>query len=178
MRAAWMRLTSSGTSQVATTSKPNCRSASATAGPDLSSRSRRQAESLTVTTAAFISGFEDVFFGLAVGLVDEAQAFHQQTLGGAGGGLLGAAGGKVDGEVPLGPDQDLVHRFVALEVLEEGVVEVAVVEIHLAAMAVVADHQRACLVAHLERLQQVHDGHLGQIAADGAVAGSLPRHLL
>jgi hypothetical protein len=58
---------------------------SATAGPERSTRSPRAQESLTVTTAAVeVSGVEeDIFFflpglsGVPLGLIQEAQAFHQ-----------------------------------------------------------------------------------------------------
>src|SRR5271156_44951 len=97
-------------------------SASATAGPERSARSPRAQESLTVSTAAVhASGAgsgveEDIFFflptlaGIPLGFVQQAQSFHQQTLGVQGSGLLGGLALEVEFEVALGPAQDFENR--------------------------------------------------------------------
>src|ERR1700733_7612726 len=93
--AAW----SSATIFVATTENLRRLSAPTTAGPERSARSPRAEESLTVRTAAVTrSGVEEdiVFFLLrlhvalvALGFVEQAQTFHQQTLRVQLGGLFG-----------------------------------------------------------------------------------------
>src|SRR5438445_1730060 len=76
---------SSGSTEVWITLKPAASSRRAMAGPERSGRLFRKEESLMVSTAAVAvftcSGFEDVFFSIAVGLVQQPQAFQQQALG-------------------------------------------------------------------------------------------------
>src|SRR5579863_2457668 len=98
------------------------RRSSATAGPDRSARSPRAQESLTVMTAAVNnSGVEEdiiiLFFlagltGVPLRLVQQAQAFHQQTLRVQSGGLPGGFAFKVDLKAAIGPTQDLEHRLI------------------------------------------------------------------
>src|SRR4029077_10117984 len=112
---------SSGTISVATTEKLRCLSTSTTAGPERSARSPRDEESLTVRTAAVsVSGVEeDIFFLLRFvtvpfgGLIEQAQAFHQQALSVEVSGLFGGLTLEIDLEVAFGPAQDLEHSWIA-----------------------------------------------------------------
>src|ERR1700687_5004173 len=105
---------SSATISVATTAKFFRLRISATAGPERSARSLRDAESLTVRTAAVrTSGVEEdiflFFLGAAVvtlGFVEHAQAFHQQALGVKRGSLFFGLAFEVNLETAAGPAQD------------------------------------------------------------------------
>src|SRR5437667_227646 len=84
---------------------------STTAGPEISLRSPRAQESLTVRTAARKdSGIEeDVIFllaliaSIALVLVQKPQAFHQQALRVQTGGLLSSLGIEVDLKISARP---------------------------------------------------------------------------
>src|ERR1700687_2994831 len=125
-----MAALSSATISVATTEKFLCSRIAATAGPERFFRSPRADESLTVRTAAVDllllaaepSGVEEdiflFFLGvsvIALGLVEHAQAFHQQALGVQRGGLLAGLAFKIDLETASGPAQHLEHGLVAGE---------------------------------------------------------------
>src|SRR2546426_12079260 len=97
---------SSGTISVATTEKWRFLRTLATAGPERSACAPRAEESLIVRTAAVrASGVEeDIFFFLCfpaipVGLIEQAQAFHQQALRVQRGGLLCGLAFEVDLEI-------------------------------------------------------------------------------
>src|SRR5260370_1741858 len=110
---------SSATISVAATAKPHFFRISATAGPERSARSLRDAESLTVRTAAVrTSGVEEdiflFFLGAAVvtlGFVEHAQAFHQQALGVECGSLFFGFAFEVNLATAAGPAQDFEDRL-------------------------------------------------------------------
>src|SRR3954471_837228 len=100
-----------------------------------------------------IDGRLRLHFGVAVGLVEQAQAFHQEALGGAGDGGLAGGFGEVDLEAAAGPSHGLVDSFVALSRAVDGVIDLPFTEEHVALLAVVSDREQAALASHFERLQ-------------------------
>src|ERR1700736_164664 len=131
--AAW----SSGTIWVTTTQKPFFLRISATAGPERSARWSRAEESLTVRTAADRTSAveEDIIFFLlrvsvvALGFIEHAQAFHEQSLSVQCRGLFGGLAFEVDLEVAAGPAQYLEDGLVAGELTVRGVGHLALAEI-------------------------------------------------
>src|SRR5882757_7136637 len=110
-------------------------SASATAGPERSVFSPREHESLTVRTAAVRSGVEEDIFslgGIALRLVQLAQAFHQQTLRVQGRSFLGSFSVEVDLEAAIGPAQDFEDCLIARDRTIRRVFHLALAEVHLA----------------------------------------------
>src|SRR5450432_4417966 len=99
----------------------------ATAGPEVSLRSPRAQESLTVSTAARkVSGVEeDIFFlftlrlrlaaFVAPRLIEQPQAFHKQALRVQRGGLLLGLAFEVNLKISAGPAQNFKHRRVSSE---------------------------------------------------------------
>src|SRR5437660_3034032 len=102
---------SSGTTSRATILKPDFSSTPATAGPEISARSPREEESLTVTTAAVKAADvsiveEDILFlhllplAIATGLVQAAQTLHKQALSIEVSSLIFGLAGEIDLEIP------------------------------------------------------------------------------
>src|SRR2546425_6254664 len=150
---------SSGTVSVATTEKWRFLRTLATAGPERSARSPRAEESLTVRTAAVrASGVEeDIFFFLCFpaipsGLIEQAQAFHQQALRVQRGGLLCGFSVEVDLEVACRPAQNFEHCSVASQGSISCVRHLAFAEVHLAFFAFIGERERTALTPHLQRL--------------------------
>src|SRR5664279_1508911 len=137
-----MATRSSGTTPRARTSNFLRSSASATAGPERSTFSPREHESLTVSTAAGISfpteesGVEeDIFpFGCGVPLrfVEQAQAFHQQTLRVERRGFLRRFLVEINLEVSFRPAEHFENRFVAGNRAIGGVFGLTLAEVNLA----------------------------------------------
>src|SRR5712692_1979698 len=137
---------SSGTISVATTENLRFLRACATAGPERSARAPRAEESLTVRTAAVkASGVEeDIFFFLCFpaipfGLIEQAQAFHQQALRVQCGGLLCGLALEVDLEVSSRPAQDFEHGSISGQRSIGRMRHLALAEVHLAFFAFVAE---------------------------------------
>src|SRR5262249_1035764 len=82
-------------------------------------------------------------FGVAVGFIEQAQAFHEQALGGTGAGGFGAGFGEVDLEVAVGPAHGLVDGVVALHVAENRVRDLAFAEVQVAFLAVIGEGEQA-----------------------------------
>src|SRR5216684_2684229 len=122
-----MDLSSSGTTARATILKPRFSSTPATAGPEISARSPREEESLTVTTAAVnpagsgeVSVIEeDILFlrlpaiAVAPGFIQPAQTFHKQTLSIEVSRLLFGLAAEINLEVTAGPAQNFKHCLIA-----------------------------------------------------------------
>src|SRR5690348_17299707 len=159
---------SSGTMRVSMTAKWCCWSALTTAGPDRSLRSPRAHESLTVRTEARnASGIEeDVIFLLCLStlvallLIEQAQAFHEEALGVQSGGLLLGLALKIDLEVPASPLQHFEYGSITVERTVGRVRNLAFAEVHLALITILGQREQAALAAHLEGLHQVNDVHL------------------
>src|SRR4029079_1526386 len=121
-------------------------------------RSPRAEESLTVRTAAVrISGVEEdiflFFLGasvIAFGLVEHAQAFHQQALSIQRGGLLAGLAFEVDLEISAGPAQHFEDRGIAAQPAVYRVSDLAFLEVHFTAVAVQSESQRAALASHFQ----------------------------
>src|SRR5262252_6843226 len=201
---------SSGTTSRTTTENFNFSSSWATAGPDWSSRSPCEQESLTVTTAAVReeSAIEQNVFLLlaafpgrrsgssrgrgnrggggrlrlgaafALRFVEQAQAFHQETLGVELGSFLAGFAFEVELKIPSRPAQDFEDGFVADQRSVGGMFDLAFDEEHFAFFAFVAERKPAALASHFERLHEVDDVHLREIAAHDAVGRSGLGHLL
>ena len=150
-------------------------------------------ESLTVSTAAvrisvgcLILGFqfglgveEDiVFLGhgrvafVAIGFIQQAQAFHQQALSIEGSALLCGLAFEVHLEVAAGPAQYFEHGCVSGNFAILCVRHLSFAEEHFAAVAFVGQCDLATLTAHLQRLHQINHVHLRQVAAQHAVGRS------
>src|SRR6266446_3890983 len=143
-------------------------SASATAGPETSVFSPRAHESLTVRTAAVRSTVEEDIFslgGVALRLIQLAQAFHQQALCVQGRRFLGSFSVEVDLKASIGPAQNLEDRFVASDRTISRVLHLPLAEVHLAFVIAVGHGERTTLAAHFERLNEIHNVHLRKAAA-------------
>src|SRR5262249_23598596 len=130
---------SSGTVSMWEMRKPCLRRSSATAGPDRSCLSPRARESLTVRTAAVKdSGVEEdifLFLGLstvALGFVEQPEAFHEQALGIQAHRLLRGLALEVNLKVASGPAEHLEHGRVALQRAVGSVRHLAFAKIHFA----------------------------------------------
>src|SRR5215469_6587512 len=183
-RISRMAPSSSGTIARETTRKFFFSRASATAGPPRSARSPREEESLTVTTAAVSSGVEeDIFFlGLfaatvAVRFVEQAQAFHQQSLRVELGARLRRLAFEVELEITARPAQNLKHCLVALEAPVNGMNNLPLIKVDIALFVVAREREQTALAAHFERLHQVDDVHLREAAAENPIRGRGFGHL-
>src|SRR5258706_7844799 len=111
-----MAALSSGTRLRRTTRNWRRSSVLETAGPERSFFSPREQESLTVSTAAVRSGVEEDIFslgGIALGLVQQAQTFHQQSLGVQRCRFLRRLAVEIDLETAVGPAQHFEDCFIA-----------------------------------------------------------------
>src|SRR5205085_8653952 len=130
-----MTAISSGATLRSTTRNFRRSRASATAGPDRSDFSPREQESLTVRTAAVHSGVEEDIFSLGrvpVRFVELPQPFHQQTLSVEGGCFFGGLAVEVYLEAAVGPAQNLEHSFIAGYGSVLCVLDLTLIEVHLA----------------------------------------------
>src|SRR5882762_3748557 len=139
-------------------------------------------ESLTVRMAAVSRSAveEDIFlvpflassrrsFPVAAGFIQNAKAFHHQSLRGACDGLLGTAALEVDLKIALFPGEHFEDSIIALKGAVGGVTDLAIHDVDVAALARMGEGQQAALAAHFERLHEVDDVHLGQVAAQAAL---------
>src|SRR4029077_837675 len=187
---------SSGTTSVPMTAKFFFLRSSATAGPERSTRSPREQESLTVTTAALIPSAvevrgveplgieEDIFFFLLgfaavpLRLIKLAQALHEQPLRIQGSRLLRGLTLEVHLKISVGPPQHLEDGGVPGQRTVNGMGDLAFAKIHFALFVFVGEGEGATLAPHLQRLHQVDHVHLQKAASQYAVGGSGLGHLL
>src|SRR5215470_1865560 len=94
------------------------------------------------------------------------------------GGLFSAAAVEIDFKVAACPKQYFIYGLIAPEVTVGGVIDLSVGEEQLTFVPVIAQDQGAGLVSHIQRLEQVHHVHLGEVAAQDRFARRLARHLL
>src|SRR5580704_1945254 len=163
----------------AMTSQPKPRQNATTAGPDKSSRSPLDTESLMVRTATLIGPLLRLD-RVATGLVHEPHRFHQQAGGIAG--SRGACGGvcrvEINFKLAFGPQNRSVNRIVAFEVSDLGVAALSVRKIQFTLLGAFPHLQATRLLAHLERLQQVGHTHLFKPPLNNAWARSALLKLL
>src|SRR5215472_6258313 len=93
------------------------------------------------------------------------------------GGLFPAAAVEVDFKVAARPKQHFIYSSIALEVTVSGVIDLSVGKEQLTFVPVIAQDQGAGLVSHIQRLEQIHHVHLGEVAAQDRFARRLSRHL-
>src|SRR5450432_4379900 len=77
-------------------------------------------------------GLEHVFFSVAIGFIQKAKAFQQESLGGLRYGLFRAAALEINFKSSAGPGKNFVDRFIALQLVILGVVDLTISKIHAA----------------------------------------------
>src|SRR5580704_703453 len=122
------------------------------------------------------SGFFDGLAAFSLRFIEQAQAFHQQTLSVELGGFLIGLTLEVEFEVAAGPAQNLENGFIANQRSVSGVLDLSFGKKYLALVSCVVEFELATLASHFERLHEVDDVHLGKIAANHAVGGGGLRH--
>src|SRR6201999_3016150 len=105
-------------------------------------------------------------------LVDLAHGLHEKLRGGEGeaadgGGLAGG-----EGEAAVALAEEAVEGLLALEAAIDGVDDLAVVEADLAGAVGGGDAEDAAAAVHGEELEQVHHGHLLDVAAQLLLQGA------
>src|SRR5271166_547811 len=108
--------------------------------------------------------------------VEQPQTFHQQALRVELGGFLVSLALEVELETATRPAQNFEDCFVAHQRAIGGMLDLAFDEKHFALVAVFGQRELAALAAHLQRLHQVDDVHLRQVAAHHAIGRRGLRH--
>src|ERR1700733_10248070 len=188
---------SSATSARSATRNPRRSSASTTAGPERSTFSPREQESLTVTTAAVIplasdilvasaiaSAVEQDIFALSIAFsatlcatlsrialrfVEQTQSLHQQALRIQRRRLFIRVLRKINLKVPVRPAQHLKDRLIPHRRTVRRMLRLTLREVNLALVVGVSHRQQTAFTPHFERLHQLDHIHLRQAAAQHAV---------
>ena len=100
-------------------------------------------------------------------LVDAPHSFHEESLGTALDLLVSPHGSKLEGEVPEGPRQETVHRFLSLERPEVRIDDLPVTEEDLPRVGFLRQMQNPGFPTEINSLQQVDDGHVLEGAREG-----------
>ena len=110
--------------------------------------------------------------------VEQPQSLHQQSLSGTSGAFLARAGVEINLERAIRPARYLVDGLISGERAKLGVVELALMKIHAALLAVFGYSQPAGLLPVFQGLEQINEIHLREPPADDTLLRGLLLHLL